>query len=100
MEGGWEAEGETVTFYVNLYRDGATFEESPAGDACQPLELSEQAARAAAAVCVLNSFELSQLVAEVYLQGVRDGERAARTGVSSRRAVPPAPPAAPAGTPG
>jgi hypothetical protein len=83
-----------MQFFVNMYSgDGATFEEGPAGDAHQPVELSDRASKAAAALCAIESFEVSQLLAEVYLAGVRDGERAARTGcrpssAGSARSVP------------
>jgi hypothetical protein len=85
-----------MTFYINLFGDGATFEEGPAGDACQPVELSDRSSKAAAAVCSLESFELSQLLADVYLAGVRDGERSARTGCWPRvsAGAPPPDPAA------
>jgi hypothetical protein len=77
-------------FWVNLYSDGATFETDRASEACQPVSLSERSSRCLSALCRLESFEVSSALAELFLAGVTAGERAARTGVSSRGPAGPA----------
>jgi len=76
-----------VKLFVNLYRSdrGVLVEDVPAGDSRMELELDGQVARVAAALMALASYELSIFLGRLFMAGVAEGQRAARS------ASPPSP---------
>jgi len=67
--------------YVNLFIDGgALLETAPQGDASIPLNLADDTAQALAAL--LSTPERSAALAQFFLAGATEGERAARRGMA------------------
>jgi hypothetical protein len=65
--------------YLNCFRDDHPIvEDAPQGDASTQIRLDERAERCAVALLALGSFEVSHLLAAVYLAGVKDAQREAR----------------------
>jgi hypothetical protein len=67
-----------MPLYVSIHPEGGALLEDAPSDACVELKLSERASRALLALTVLESFEISAALGQLYLHGVKDGQRATR----------------------
>jgi len=67
-----------MPLFINLHPDGALLEDAPASDAAVELELSERASKTLEALLLLGSYELSLMLGEVWLAGVKECHRSAR----------------------
>ncbi len=67
-----------MPLFITIHPDGGALLEDAPSDSCVELKLGERASRALLALTALESFEVAAALGQLYLQGVKDGQRATR----------------------